>query len=429
MMSGMIRQLCVLAFLQAGAYAVNAEPVGFQTSYQYTMGPQDKLKVRVYDWRVGTYDTHEWPALTGEFSVGASGSVSFPIVGEIPAEGKTPAELAALISERLRISVGLAQTPFASVEVIQYRPFYILGDVAKPGDYHYRPGLTVLQALGVGGGLERASDSNVVGLERDVLSGRGEIRVLEAERRHVLIRQARIAAELDGKSSVQWPADIIDQAGDPTMDRAMREETNLLESHRRMVGAQSGSLAQTRALLAQELASLKAKHAILLRQEELSQSELTLVSKLVARGLAGTPRQVAIQQNQAQLESSRVDLELTTLRTQQDGVRISREQVDFEAKNRSQLLVEEADLRARLSSLTERIASLKHLVDRTTSRLPMLASKADRRRMIVTYSVARSLEGEIVYQEVAENFFLRPGDTLRVEVHHEENGAVASSSQ
>ena len=51
----------------------------------YLLGPEDKLKIRVYDWRASSSEVHEWAALTGEFVVGASGNVSLPLIGEVPA--------------------------------------------------------------------------------------------------------------------------------------------------------------------------------------------------------------------------------------------------------------------------------------------------------------------------------------------------------
>ena len=121
----------------------------------YVLGPQDKLRIKVYDWRNNTGEAHEWTALTGEFSVGASGKIDLPLAGEIVAAGRTTSAVARDLGERLQQKVGLAQQPDASIEVVEYRPFYIVGTVQKAGAYPYRPDLTVLQAVGIAGGVPR----------------------------------------------------------------------------------------------------------------------------------------------------------------------------------------------------------------------------------------------------------------------------------
>ena len=95
----------------------------------YRLGPQDQLQVRVYDLRTGTGEAHEWTAFEGEFTVGASGKVALPLVGELQASEITTSALAAAIAEKLQAKVGLATRPDASVEVKKYRPFYVLGSV------------------------------------------------------------------------------------------------------------------------------------------------------------------------------------------------------------------------------------------------------------------------------------------------------------
>lgn len=84
--------------------------------------------------------------------------MSLPLVGEIQAAGVTPADLGRIIGDQLKERLGMIDAPDTAVEVVQYRPFYIIGQVDKPGEYPYRPGLTVLQALSVAGGMQRISD-------------------------------------------------------------------------------------------------------------------------------------------------------------------------------------------------------------------------------------------------------------------------------
>ena len=84
----------------------------------YALGPQDKIRIKVYDWRANVGEAHEWTALTGDYSVSASGALSLPLIGDVASAGKTTSQIADAIGDRLKTTVGLAQKPVASVEVI-----------------------------------------------------------------------------------------------------------------------------------------------------------------------------------------------------------------------------------------------------------------------------------------------------------------------
>jgi polysaccharide export outer membrane protein len=131
--------LCVLALLSTSGMAfAQSAPSG---DAPYHLGPGDKV-------RVTTYGETE---LSGEFNIGASGSVALPLVGEVGAAGETPAELERNIEQALK--KGYLNDPHVTVEVLTYRPFYILGEVNKPGEYPYSNGLTVYNAVAIANGF------------------------------------------------------------------------------------------------------------------------------------------------------------------------------------------------------------------------------------------------------------------------------------
>lgn len=97
--------------------------------------------------------------LTGEFRVSDVGSIALPLLGPVEAATLTPDALAGRISKAL-VSANLYQAPSVSVEVTAYRPIFVLGEVSKPGQYPYQPGMTVVTAAAVAGGFTyRAIDS------------------------------------------------------------------------------------------------------------------------------------------------------------------------------------------------------------------------------------------------------------------------------
>src|SRR4051812_25157165 len=119
--------------LLLGAPSVDAE--------DYKLGIADRLKVKV----------QEWPDLNGEYAVTPDGVVSLPLIGNIDVIGLRLNDLTQEISNRLARRSEGAERPLAAAEIVQYRPFSIVGDVQRPGEYPYRPGLTVLQAISLAG--------------------------------------------------------------------------------------------------------------------------------------------------------------------------------------------------------------------------------------------------------------------------------------
>lgn len=128
---------------------------------EYRLGPADKVRVNVFGEE----------ALTGEFLVGGSGRISLPLIGEIQAEGLTISELQENIAAALR--EGYINEPRVNAEVLNYRPFYILGEVNTPGEYPYTNNLTVLNAVATAGGFTYRADTRRVYIKR--ADGVGEV--------------------------------------------------------------------------------------------------------------------------------------------------------------------------------------------------------------------------------------------------------------
>jgi protein involved in polysaccharide export with SLBB domain len=99
--------------------------------------------------------------ISGEHELDPSGYLSLPLAGTVPAAGLSKIELEQTITTKLRSSY--LRDPKVTIDVVSYRPIYILGEVQKPGEYPYRSGLNVMSALAVAGGVTyRASNSRVM---------------------------------------------------------------------------------------------------------------------------------------------------------------------------------------------------------------------------------------------------------------------------
>ncbi|MFC7334940.1 polysaccharide biosynthesis/export family protein [Rhodocista pekingensis] len=138
---------------------------------EYRLGSGDKLRVAVF----------AEPDLSGEFEVEGAGIISLPLIGQLKAGGLTPRELERAIADKL--ADGYLVNPRVSVEVMNYRPFFILGEVNSPGSYAYVNGMTVLNAVALAGGYTyRARKDRIVILR----GGRSNDEELASEATEVL---------------------------------------------------------------------------------------------------------------------------------------------------------------------------------------------------------------------------------------------------
>jgi polysaccharide export outer membrane protein len=115
----------------------------------------DRLTITVYDE----------PNLTGVYDVDPAGAVMLPLIGAVKAVGLTQAELQREIADRYS-SGKFLQDPKVTVTIVEYRPFYIFGEVLKPGSYPYVPGLNILTAVTTAGGLTYRGRRDTVLIQR-----------------------------------------------------------------------------------------------------------------------------------------------------------------------------------------------------------------------------------------------------------------------
>ena len=381
----------------------------------YRLGPQDELEIRVSDLRSGTGEAYQWTAFNGTFRVGASGKLALPMLGEIKAGGTTTADLAQTIENQLQAKVGLAKKPDASVQITKYRPIYVTGAVEKPGDYEYRPGLTVLQATSLAGGLAKVTSDVLLTYARDALATRGDLRVLEADRVTAIVREARLDAEIKNERTITLPKDIQTRLDDPDVARLVREEQLLFDSRRSALESQVAALKQSQDFLTKQIASLQQKEATLARQVGLNQKELDQIATLVTQGIAVVPRQLAIEQIIGQFESDRLDATTALLHAQQDFSKAGRDILDLENNRRTDILQESTEVRKTLAEILEKIDTARTLITQAEVRAPMVISEANGALRSPTYSLTRKIDDKVETRPAQESDEVEPGDVVRIE--------------
>jgi protein involved in polysaccharide export with SLBB domain len=142
------------AATDAGAAKHEDAPAEMATDEGYTLGPGDKIRLTIF----GEED------LSGEFEVDGTGIVSLPLIGNMKAGGLTLRTLENQITDKFKD--GYLVNPRVSIQVLNFRPFFILGEVNSPGSYPYVNGLTVLNAVAVAGGYTHRARTDRVMIKR-----------------------------------------------------------------------------------------------------------------------------------------------------------------------------------------------------------------------------------------------------------------------
>lgn len=148
--------IVALLFLSGCANYVSKLPALTSSAAPYQLGPGDSIQVAVF----GEAD------FSGPYKVSDSGTIAMPLVGLIPVAGLNLEQLQKRLVERLES--GAVRTPNVTVAIDAYRPFFILGEVQRPGSYAYVPNMTVLTAVAIAGGFTYRAAQDEISVTRNL---------------------------------------------------------------------------------------------------------------------------------------------------------------------------------------------------------------------------------------------------------------------
>ena len=393
--------------------------VSFAKEYTYRLGPQDQLQIRVSDLRPGTGEAYQWQAFNIPFTVGPMGRLSLPIIGEIDAEGKSPADLEKTISEKLQLKAGLAARPDASVQIIKYRPFYIMGNVEKPGEYEFRPNLSVLQAISIAGGLRRVNSDLINTYTRSAISSKGDVQELLLRRLALLARQMRLTAEVQN-IPLQFSAELMGQSKNASIAKLLNDERLTFDNNRMGLQNRLDNLTQSKAFLQDQITSLSTKEAALARQLEVLKQEFERISTLVSKGLSALPRQVDVSQTMVQMESNRLDAQIGLIRARQDLAKVDRDMIELKEVRRNAALQESLEVQSKLAEGSVKSSTAEKLLLQSNTLLDADSYGDDNSRK-QRYNLVRLADGKRNLLEVQESDEVEPGDVIRVFSKNGEN--------
>lgn len=377
---------------------------GSSLAQEYRLGAGDKIKIQV----------HDWPAISGQYRVSTDGTITLPIIGAFSAGGTTVHQLGNSITERLREKTETKDVDGAIVDIVEHRPFFILGEVQKPGEYEYQPQLSVLKAVSKAGGYYRLDNRGLLRFERDAISARGQYLSLEtvAQRLHVQI--ARLNAQLRGDDTFDLPDSLQDVATRPSIRSVLEQERAILKADRSALEQKIQSQRGLKDILDREIRSLTLQIEAESKQLDFVQKEATKIRALGERGLAQGSRILDLERNIAQITGSRQAIETQIIRARQEIHRAEQRGAEERSAELVRLRKELQTATDRLNEVTEQLRMNAQLVAEAEVAGPRAALESEANETH-KFSIVREEDGSPKEFAVTETSEVRPGDIVKVQ--------------
>ncbi len=399
------------AALALGLCLVGSDPLRAADALQYRLGAQDRLRIHVY----------EWPALTGEFTVGADGLISLPLIGDVPVAGLQPSDLAQEISSRLKARAGLSEPPNTAVGVAQYRPYYIIGSVERSGEYAYRPGMLVLNAVSIAGGAYRRPDVMGFSAIQERLKTEGELPILAQKVRELTARETRLKAEIAWLEKQSAAPAGGGEAVPETAPGLSGGEQSMLRAQRGHQQNELRALQQSITLHQDEIVSLKGQREA---TEKLRQSvlrELAEVRDLIVRGLTATSRVLPLERTLAQIEREQKEIDTSALRARQNINTAERTLASVRAERTVAALRDLLETQTSINEANGRIATAERLVRESVAYSGEGTANAPGEPAVhFAFSIVRVEDGETREIEAIETTAVLPGDIIKAKLQRRE---------
>ncbi|MBB6304608.1 polysaccharide biosynthesis/export family protein [Rhizobium leucaenae] len=376
----------------------------------YHLGVMDKLHIRVAEWQTAEGSVRDWATISGDYTVGPSGAVSIPFIGDMPASGKTTDEIAEAIGIGLQKQFGLRDRPSASVELSQFRPIYLTGEVQNPGQFPFVPNLTVLKAVSLGGGLRRADAGQR--FARDYINAKGDAVVLMAERGRLLMRKARLLAELASKDQIDVPPELqkLPQSAD-----LLASEEALMKTRSQRLKTQLQALADLKVLLQSEVEALAKKTDTLSHQLDLAKADRDKVESLAERGLELASRRISAEQRASDVETNLLDTDTASLNAKQSISKADQDENTLRNDWQNSLAQDLQDTDTQLETLQLKLSTSQALMQEAVAQSADASNLDPSGQSVnIAYTIVRDDNGQTKEIPAQENTQVLPGDLIKV---------------
>ncbi|MCX8279969.1 SLBB domain-containing protein [Phyllobacterium sp. 0TCS1.6C] len=407
---GIARRLMLAAALCSIPFAM---PLPAAASEPYKLAPYTRLRLTVLEWVAARGEYREWSALNGEYVVSEEGSLLLPLVGTMEVSSFDAVTMATEVSKRVQKITGLVNLPNVAVQIVDYPPVFLVGNVERPGEYRFRPGLTVLQAVALAGGRYRPREEARTVEQIQYL---GELQSAHGEMVRTLARIARLRAEISGQKDIEFPANLNELADEATVSSIIAEERAVFQAQSNGLTQQLENLSELRRLFASEIDVLQEKVVGQEKQLKLLDDELAAVKPLVERGIATTSRQSDLQRIITALQADRLDQVTAIMRARQNISQASRDAQNLVSTRQTTASTELQTAQASLDQLKIRQETAQRLLVAAGSIISG-QKRGEKQEPDLTFTITRKASAEPVEIAADENTLLVPGDVVRASLN------------
>ena len=365
--------------------------------------PLTKVKITILQWKPtkGSYET--LAGVGGDYVVSESSMLVLPVAGAISIQNMDGETLAAEIAARVQKKIGLVDPPDTTVEIVEYAPIYVLGEVQKPGEQKFRLGMTVLQAVAVGGGPLR-----LLPQDADQERAADTVRMLSEDMVRAKARIARLEAERDRATEISRADTTVGDEG--LSAQVYAQETFLLQARRNELERQTKSLDELLSLLDAEIGNLEQKMEDVEASIVSTQRELKGVTTLVQKGIVVSSRQGELERLLANGRADKLDIITAIMRARQQKTEAKRNLEGLQDARQTSIATDLQDQQGKLNKLTVQLAAaqrdLLESVDGSDANMQSRAS----------FTITRNIDGTQVETAATASTRLSPGDVVTVDV-------------
>lgn len=366
----------------------------------YKLGRGDRLRVRVYD-----REDFSWDVMVRE-----DGNVQIPYLGKFDVTGRTTGEieeqLAAALRRRLNRDTSVA------VDVIERRPFFIVGVVSKPGSYQFQPGMIVLHAVALAGGVVRNETGSF--LAADASRETAKLQTSSEELKRLVAARTRLAAERKGQKEISAAPELVELTGETEANRLITAENEILKSGLEVTERDRKGLTAAIELSDKEIASLEKQLGEIKLQRNLRDKQLSEVQGLISRGLTTTQRVTDSQLAISLLDRDNLEANANIARAKQNRQKSLRDLDMLSLDRKSKIEQEIARLDEQVEKAKVAIRSSRKIIQQITG-LPASMQTPTGNEPVLAYQIMRkNPDGNSETIAADEQSPLEPGDILKV---------------
>lgn len=372
----------------------------------YSILRGDRIYLRAGWWDHAAVQYRDWVGVSGEYVVDPEGKISVPLAGIVDASGETIEALSATLSQQIQRRVGLTGQPEVAIEIVGHTPIYVLGSVAAPGEYIFRRGMTVQQAISLAGGIGGNEVGQADSAERDAIRYGGNMRVLAKQIAALSAERARLTDEI---AALESQAAGTDEALSTTSEGIERE---IFEARQRSADIRSRNIRELQTVISEQITRIEEQISLRETQLDIAQADAEAMETLKDRGLAVRARESAVLTTVANMEAQLIQLKVARLEAVQQLNLARRDEITLYDEARLGRLARLKQVELDLSTKRTEEETARRLYTDAIARSSV--STEELSEIVTRYFVSRNLQSGPDRISASAATPLEPGDTLEI---------------